>query len=86
VEEFGYVRARILKKDKFHDRAKRMIHEAFPKAAAFYAELAIGGGWEMAILDNDENEMDILGNEEQEDEESECWVMVQRLRLQSPVV
>jgi hypothetical protein len=87
VEEFGYETARILSKDKFHDRAERMIHEAFPKAAAFYAELAMGGGWETAILDNDGNEMDILGNEEQEDEEmveesmDECWVMLQTLQL-----
>jgi hypothetical protein len=44
VEEFGYVRARILKKDKFHDRAKRIIYEAFFKAAAFYAKLAMGSG------------------------------------------
>jgi hypothetical protein len=59
VEEFGYETARILSKDKFYDKAKRMIHKALPKAAAFYSELATGSGWEM----------DILGNEEQEDEE-----------------
>lgn len=72
MEEFGYETARILRKDKFHDRAKRMTHEAFPKAAAFYAKLAMGGGWEMAILDNNKNKIDILGNKEQEDDESEC--------------
>ena len=69
VEEFGYETARILSKDKFQERAERMMREALPKAAAFYADLAMGGGWEMVILDNDEEEMDVLGNEEQEDEE-----------------
>jgi hypothetical protein len=57
VEEFGYEMARILSKDKFQERAERMMREALPKAAAFYADLAMGGGWEMVILDNDEEEM-----------------------------
>jgi len=91
VEKFGYEMARILSKNKFHDRAEHMICEAFPKAANFYAELAMGGGWETTMTDNNENEMDIIGSEEQEDEEQdeemmeesmgECWVMVQRLQL-----
>jgi hypothetical protein len=76
VEEFGYEIVRILSKDKFHDRAKRMIYEAFPKAATFYAELAMSSGLEIAILDNDENKMDILENKEQGDEEMVCWVIV----------
>jgi hypothetical protein len=42
VEEFGYKRATILNRDKFHDRAKRITRKALPKAAAFYANLAIG--------------------------------------------
>lgn len=85
VEEFGYERARILGTVRFRDRAERMMRESWPKAVAFYADLA------MAVLDDDEKEMDILENEEQEEEEiveestDECWVMVQTLRLQSPV-
>ena len=90
VTEFGYERARILRTTSFRDRAKRMMRESWPKAAAFYADLTMSGEKEMVVLDDDENEMDILENEEQEEEmveESmdECWVMVQTLRLQSPV-
>jgi hypothetical protein len=72
VEEFGYEIARILSKDKFHNRAKHMIYEAFPKAATFYAELVISSGLEMAILDNNKNKIDILENKEQEDKEMVC--------------
>jgi hypothetical protein len=50
VEEFGYERARILRTATFHDRAERMIREPWPKAAAFYADLAMGGEREMVIL------------------------------------
>jgi hypothetical protein len=91
VEEFGYERARILRTVKFRDRAERMMRESWPKAAAFYTDLAIGGEKEMVVLDDDEKEMDILENEEQEEKEmveesmDECWVMVQTLRFQSPV-
>jgi len=42
VEEFGYKRATILNKDKFHDKVKRITRKALLKAAAFYANLAIG--------------------------------------------
>jgi hypothetical protein len=56
VEEFGYKRARILRTATFCDRAERMI--PWPKAAAFYADLVMGGKGEMVILDEDE-EMDI---------------------------
>jgi len=41
VKEFGYIRARILKKDKFHNKAKHIIYKAFLKVVAFYAKLAI---------------------------------------------
>jgi hypothetical protein len=44
VEEFGYKRAIILNRDKFYNRAECIIRKALPKAAAFYANLAIGSG------------------------------------------
>jgi hypothetical protein len=44
VEEFSYKRATILNRDKFHDRAERITRKALPKAAAFYADLAISSG------------------------------------------
>ena len=42
VKEFGYKIIRILRKDKFYNKAKRIIYKAFFKAIAFYANLAIG--------------------------------------------
>ena len=35
VEEFGYKKARILRSFTFRDRAERMMHKSWPKAAAF---------------------------------------------------
>jgi hypothetical protein len=42
VKEFGYIKARILKKDKFYNKAKHIIYKAFFKVTAFYAKLAMG--------------------------------------------
>jgi hypothetical protein len=44
VEEFGYKRATILNRNKFYNRAERIICKALPKAAAFYTDLAISSG------------------------------------------
>ncbi|PVH71140.1 hypothetical protein DL98DRAFT_597224 [Cadophora sp. DSE1049] len=88
VEELGSERARILKTHIFHVRAERCMREFWPKAAAFYRDLVTGGEEEMVVLEIDE-EMDIHGNEEQEEEimVEECmddgWEIIQTLRLQS---
>jgi hypothetical protein len=90
VEEFGYEKARILRSLAFCSRAERLIHEAFPKAKAFYRDLTEGGDRKMDV-DDYEMDMDIFESEEEEEEEemggesTECWVMLNTLRLQSPV-
>jgi hypothetical protein len=93
VKEFGYKKARILRSLTFRDRAERMIHEALPKGGAFYHDLIVGGDREMDV-DDYEMDMDIFESCEEEEEEEEemagestdeCWVMVNTLRLQSPV-
>jgi hypothetical protein len=54
-------------------------YNAEPNREDVELDLEMGGEREMVILDDDEKEMDILGNEEQEDEEmveestGECW-------------
>jgi hypothetical protein len=60
VKEFGYKKASILKKDKFYNKAKRIIYKAFLKVTTFYTNLAI----EIVIPDNNENKINILENKE----------------------
>jgi hypothetical protein len=75
VEYFGYEKARILRSSAFRNRAERMIHEAFPKAGAFYHDLIVDGDRKMDV-DDYEMEGEMVG------ESTGCWVMLDTLRLQ----
>ena len=73
VEEFGYKIVKTLRTTTFYDKAERIKHESWPRAAAFYSKLAIGSRGEMTtsskgemvILSNNEEEIDILYNKEE---------------------
>jgi hypothetical protein len=74
VQSCGYETARAQRTATFDDRVKRMIREAWPKAAAFYADLATTVGSEM-------NEWGKVVDESTD----ESWVMVETPQLQFPV-
>jgi hypothetical protein len=65
VEEFGYKKARMLRSLIFCDRAERIIYKAFPKGAAFYYNLLVGGNREIDV-NNNEKDIDIFESYKEE--------------------
>ncbi|KAH7356445.1 hypothetical protein BKA65DRAFT_474262 [Rhexocercosporidium sp. MPI-PUGE-AT-0058] len=71
VEEFGDEVVRILGNVTFYKRVERMKREAWPKAVAFYADLAMDGEKDDELKDEDQEEKEMVN-----ESTNESWVMV----------
>jgi hypothetical protein len=66
VKEFGYKKARILRRFMFYNRAEHIIYKALPKGAAFYYNLLIGSNKEIDVNNNKKN-IDIFKSYKEEE-------------------